>query len=251
MNISHRVARLFSHLFALLLVTVAALSVEPARAQMMGEPMIHGMFLAEQFEYGVNGGSNPVTWDVTSWVGGDWNRIWFKSEGEMPTAELGVEGEAQLLYSRLIAPFWEFQVGMRGDLVAESGSTQGRGLLVVGLEGLAPYWFEIEPAIFVSHGGDVSARLRAAYDLFVTQRLIAQSSFEANVAVQSVPEFGVGSGFADIELGLRLRFEVVRECAPYVGVSWKQTFAETARLRRDARLGSRDLRGIAGIRFWF
>ena len=251
MNILHRVARLFSRLFALLLVTVTTLSAEPARAQMMGGPSIHGMLLVEELEYGLNGGTNPVTWDVTSWVGGDWNRIWFKSEGEMPTADLGVEGEAQLLYSRLITPFWELQVGVRGDLVAESGSALGRGLLVVGLEGLAPYWFEIEPAIFVSHRGNVSARLRATHDLFVSQRLIAQSSFEANVADQSVPEFGVGAGFNGIELGLRLRYELAREFAPYVGVSWKQTFAQTARLRRDAGQGSSDLRGVLGIRFWF
>ena len=251
MNISHRVARLFSRLYSLLLVTVATLSAEPARAQMMGEPSIHGMFRAEELEYGFNGGTNPVTWDASSWLGGDWNRIWFKSEGEMPTADLGVESEAQLLYSRLITPFWEFQVGVRGDLVAESGSTQGRGLLVVGLEGLAPYWFEIEPALFVSHEGDVSARLRATHDLFVTQRLIAQSSVETNGAVQSVPAFGVGSGFNDIELGLRLRYELARELAPYVGVSWRQTFAKTARLRRDAGQGSSDLQGVAGIRFWF
>ena len=91
----------------------------------------------------------------------------------------------------------------------------------------------------------------AALDLFVTQRLIAQPSFEANVAVQSVPEFGVGSGFNDIELGLRLRYELAREFAPYIGVSWKQTFAETARLRRDAGQNSSDLQGVAGIRFWF
>jgi copper resistance protein B len=251
MNTPNRVAILFSLPFALLLVTVATLCVKPARAQMMGEPSIHGMFRAEELEYGYNGGTNPVTWDVSSWVGGDWNRIWFKSEGEVPTADLGLEGEAQLLYSRLIAPFWEFQVGVRGDLVAESGSTQGRGLLVVGLEGLAPYWFEIEPAMFVSHEGDVSARLGAALDLFVTQRLIAQPSVETNVAVQSVPEFGVGSGFNDIELGLRLRYELVREFAPYVGVSWRQTFAETARLRRDAGQESSDLQGVAGTRFWF
>lgn len=251
MNITQPVARLLSRLFALLIVTVATLSAEPARAQMMGESSIHGMFLAEELEYGFNGGANPVTWDVTSWVGSDWNRIWFKSEGEMPTAHLGVEGEAQLLYSRLITPFWECQVGVRGDLLAESGSTQGRGLLVVGFEGLAPYWFEIVPAIFVSHEGDVSARLRASHDLFVTQRLIAQSSFEANVAIQSVPKFGVGAGFNDIKLGLRIRYEIAREFAPYIGISWQQTFAETARLRRDAGRGSSDLQGVAGIRFWF
>jgi len=251
MNTSHHVDRRQVRVLELLLVALGMLAPKPASAQMMGEPSLHGMFLVEELEFGFNGGSNPVTWDVTSWAGGDWNRIWFKSEGETPTADLGVEGEAQLLYSRLITPFWEFQVGLRGDLVAESGSALGRGLVVVGFEGLAPHWLEIEPAIFVSHKGDVSARLRATHDLYVTQRLIAQSTFEANVAIQSVPEFGVGAGFNDIELGLRLRYEVVRELSPYIGVSWQQTFAETARLRRNAGQGSRDLQGVVGIRFWF
>lgn len=170
----------------------------------------------------------------------------------MSTSDPEVDGEAQLLYSRLIAPFWEVQVGLRGDLAAAEGqSTQGRGHLVLGLEGLAPYWFEVEPAIFVSHEGDVSARLRATYDLFITQRLIAHPSFEMNVAIQSVPEFGVGAGFNDIELALRLGYQLAREFTPYVGVAWNQAFAETARLRRAAGTSASDLQGVAGLRFWF
>jgi copper resistance protein B len=114
----------------------------------MGDPPFNRLILFEELEYGFNNGDNPLSWDSTSWVGGDWNRIWFKTEGEMATSDPDVDGEAQLLYSRLIAPFWELQFGVRGDLVAAEGqSTQGRGHLVVGLEGLAPYWFEVEPAI--------------------------------------------------------------------------------------------------------
>ncbi|MBK6690538.1 MAG: copper resistance protein B [Deltaproteobacteria bacterium] len=223
----------------------------PAAAD-MGEPPFNHFVQFEELEYGFNNENNPLNWDNTSWFGGDWNRIWFKTEGEMSTVDPDLEGEAQLLYSRLIAPFWEFQIGLRGDLVTGDGpSTEGRGHLVVGLEGLAPLWFEVEPAIFVSHRGDVSARLRTTYDLFITQRLIVHPSFEMNVAIQSAQEFGVGSGFNDIELGLRLGYQIAREFAPYLGISWNRAFAETVRLRQAAGRPESDLQGVAGLRFWF
>lgn len=240
--------------FRVLATTAFAVAVSfasPAIAD-VGDAPFNRMILFEELEYGFNNGDNPLSWDATSWVGGDWNRIWFKTDGEMATSDPEVDGEAQLLYSRLIAPFWELQFGLRGDLAAaEDASTQGRGHLVLGLEGIAPYWFEVEPAIFVSHKGDVSARLRATYDLFITQRLIAHTSFEMNVAIQSVPEFGVGSGFNDIELGLRLGYQLARELTPYIGVSWNQAFAETARFRRAAGNAASDLQGVAGLRLWF
>lgn len=235
-----------------LLVVGVAVALPSSVSAEMGDPPLNHIILFEELEYGFNNGENPVSWDSTSWVGGDWNRIWFKTEGELSTVEPEVDGEAQLLYSRLIAPFWEIQVGLRGDLVAAEGqATEGRGHLVLGLEGLAPYWFEVEPAVFVSHRGDVSFRLRATYDLFITQRLVAHPSFETNIAVQSVPEFGVGAGFNDIELGLRLGYQIARELTPYVGVSWNQAFAETADFRRAAGGKASDVQGVAGLRFWF
>lgn len=234
------------------LVAVAAVIWPAPAIADMGDPPLYRIILFEELEYGFNNGDNPLSWGSTSWVGGDWNRMWFKTEGEMSTSNPEVGGEAQLLYSRLIAPFWELQVGLRGDLVAANDqTTQGRGHLVVGLKGLAPYRFEVEPTVFVSHRGDVSFRLRATYDIFITQRLVALPSFEMNVAIQSVPKFGVGSGFNDIELGLRLGYQIAREFTPYVGVSWNQAFAETARLRRAAGSSASDLQGVAGLRFWF
>lgn len=235
---------------AWLLALVCILWSAPAFAQMGEEPFNHFIQL-EELEYGFNNRDNPVSWDSTSWFGGDWNRVWLKLEGETVTVDREVEAEAQLLYSRLIASFWEFQVGVRGDLVAAKGQpTDGRGHLVLGLAATAPYWFEIETAVFISHRGDVSFRLRAAYDLYITQRLIAHPSFETNIAVQGVPEFGVGAGFNDIKLGLRLGYQFAREFAPYIGVSWNQAFAGTADLRRDAGGSSSDVQGVVGVRFW-
>ena len=235
---------------ALWLAFMFALPAQTAGAQ-MGEPGLYGMFRAEQLEASLNGDSNPISWDVSSWVGADWNRLWFKSEGDVPTNERAVEFEAQLLYSRLIAPFWELQVGVRADLLAEPGNRAGRAQLVLGLQGLARYWFELEPAIFISQRGDVSARVRASYDVFITQRLIFQPDVEFNVAIQSVPEFGVGAGFNDLQIGLRFRYEFVRKFAPYLGMNWQRSFGQTARMARTNGEGARDLRGVLGLRVWF
>ena len=235
---------------ALWVALMCALPAQTADAQ-MGEPGLYGMFRAEQLEAGFNGDSNPVSWDISSWVGADWNRLWFKSEGDVPTNERAVEFEAQLLYSRLIAPFWELQVGVRTDVLAEPGNRAGRAQLVLSVQGLARYWFELEPAIFISHRGDVSARVRASYDVFITQRLIFQPDVEFNVAIQSVPEFGVGAGFNDLQIGLRFRYEFVRKFAPYLGMNWQRSFGQTARMARTNGVSARDLRGVLGLRVWF
>jgi copper resistance protein B len=245
---THARASIFS--FALWFFFLPVFSATPAWGKMMGESALHGLVLAEQLEFATNGEHNSVTWDMMSWVGSDWNRIWLKTEGEASTLELAVEGEAQILYSRLISPFCEIQVGLRGDLVADSDAIGGRGLLVLGLHAVAPYWLEVDAAMFVSHKGDSSVRVGLSHDLFVTQRLIAQSGIEINAAVQGVPEFNLGPGINDMHLGFRLRYELARELAPYLGVSWKHTFAQTARLRMASGESSSDLRGVVGIRFW-
>lgn len=241
-------------LYAFVAMTMLAVSFgwsKQAHAD-MGEPPFNRLTMFEELEYGLSQGSNSVSWDGSSWMGGDWHRVWIKTEGEVAAEdEFALDGEAQLLYSRLISAFWDLQVGVRGDLMREGGSTDGRGFLVLGLEGLAPYWFEVEPAIFVSHQGDVSARLRASYELFITQRLIAHPSFETNVAVQSVADVGVGRGLNDVELGLRLGYQFAREFAPYIGISWKRSFFETARMLRDANQDLSELQGVAGVRVWF
>ena len=221
----------------------------PAAAQVMDDK-IYSFILFDQLEYRT-GGARPVSWDMVGWVGGDFTRFWIKSEGVQATTGGGGDAEAQGLYSRLIAPFWEVQAGLRLDARYGDGEDRIRVLGVFGFEGLAPYWFDIEPVLFVSQDGDLSARLTASYDMFFTQRLIAQPQFEANVAVQEVVEFGVGSGFNDIELGVRLRYEIRREYAPYVGVSWLRRFAGTAGLARLAGDAVSDVAAVGGLRVWF
>jgi copper resistance protein B len=233
-----------------LIVVGLVLTPGAAGAQVMDDH-VYSLILFDQLEYRGSGDGNPVGWDLTSWVGGDFTRLWVKSEGAVATVGGGGDAEAQVLYSRLFSPFWEWQIGGRVDVQYGGGRTETRVLAVLGLEGLAPYWFEVEPAVFVSHKGDVSARLTATYDMFITQRAIAQPRVEVNGAVQEVPEFGLGAGLNDISLGLRFRYEFRREYAPYLGIDWTQRFAGTADFARQAGEAVSEFALVGGLRMWF
>ncbi len=199
-------------------------------------------------EYVSHSTADPFAYDADGWIGGDYTRVWFRAEGEH-----GREGEgaveAQVLFSRLIAPFWDFQVGARLDVLYGDGSAT-RPLLALGVQGLAPYWFEVESFVFVSDGGDVSARFEATYDLPLTQRLILEPEVSVDVAVQEVPEFAVGSGLTGLETGARLRFEIAREFAPYVGWIYEGRFGGSADFARAAGGPVRYGSFVAGIRMW-
>lgn len=213
---------------------------------------IFSFFLFDLLEYQASEDANHLRWDVAGWVGGDYNRLWLKSEGRHRTsgADSG-KADAQILYGRLISPFWDFQVGVRHERVYGPGPDKSRSFAVIGLQGLAPYWFELEPSLFISEDGDVSARFTAEYDLPLTQRLILQPRFEIDLSLQKVEKFGVGQGVNDVELGLRLRYEIRREIAPYVGVSWRRDVGETAGLARRAGEDVEDFTVVGGMRIWF
>ena len=211
-----------------------------------------GYLLVDQLEYRLKDGADTFRWDVVGWYGGDYNRLWLKTEGEWRTSgERGGEAEVQALYGRLIAPFWDFQVGLRYDQFSGAGFDRSRGFAVIGLQGLARYRFELEPALFISQDGDVSARLTATYDLPLTQRLILQPRLDFDAAVQSAEKFGVGEGVNSIGLGLRLRYEIRREFAPYIGVQWLRRLGETADLSRRGGGRAEDIAVVFGVRLWF
>ena len=212
-----------------------------------------GFLLFDQLEYRMKSGADDTArWDVQGWYGGDYNRLWMKTEGEWRTGgERGGEAEVQALYSRLIAPFWDFQAGLRYDQFSGAGFDRGRTFAVIGLQGLSPYRFELEPALFISQDGDVSARLTATYDLLLTQRLILQPRLDFDAAVPSAEKFGIGEGVNSVGLGLRLRYEFTREFAPYVGVHWLRRFGETADIARRGGGDVQDLAVVFGVRLWF
>jgi copper resistance protein B len=192
-------------------------------------------------------GHDGYRWDGEAWFGGDINRLTLKSEGEGAFRE-GVESaEIQALYSRAIGPYFNLQAGIRHDFQPSPTRTYA----TVGFEGLAPGMFEVEGALFLSNKGDVLGRLEGYYDQRITQRFVLQPRVEANFAAQDVPENRIGSGLSNIELGLRLRYEVKREFAPYIGVSWDRRVGDTARFARAAGEDASNTSFVAGIRIWF
>lgn len=235
---------------AVVLLAVSLFRPGSAAGQIM-DTKVYTFVLFDELEGRYAGDNNGIHYDMLGWVGGDFTRIWLKAEGTQSTVGGGGDVEVQALYSRLVAPFWEWQVGAQLEADYGSGSNPARAQAVIGLQGLAPYWFELEPAVFVSQDGDISAQITATYDMFLTQRLIAQPRGDLRAAVQEVPEFGVGSGLNSLRLGLRLRYELRREFAPYVGVTWGQRFGGTADLARKAGAPVSDLAALVGVRLWF
>lgn len=198
-------------------------------------------------EYQSRKGHDGFSWDGEVWYGGDINRLTIKSEGEGAFGE-GLEGtETQLLYSRAIGPYFNAQAGIRQDF----GPGADRTYATIGFEGLAPYWFEVEGALFLSDKGDVLGRIEGYYDQRITQKLILQPMAELNLSAQDIRESGIGAGLSDVALGLRLRYEIVREFAPYVGVEWARKVGDTARFARASGEGASSVSLVAGVRVWF
>ena len=208
---------------------------------------IYSSTLFDLFEYN----SDALVWDIVGWRGNDKNRFWYKSEGQQGSRATGGEADVQALYGRLISPYYDLQVGIRYQHQRSRGGNASRFFAVLGLQGLAPYRYDIEPSLFISHQGDVSARFTATKDVLINQRAILQPRIEANAAVQEVSKFGVGSGLNDLSLGLRVRYEIRREFAPYIGVSWSRSFGGSADfVRREGESLSR-FSVVSGLRVWF
>lgn len=221
-----------------------------AQAQVM-DNMIYSFALLDRLEYRPAGVESAFQHEFLGWIGGDVHRLWVKSEGSVSSRGAGTDMEFQALYGKLIHPYWDLQIGGRLEVQAEGGVTRTRAFAAIGLEGLAPYWFDVEPTLFLSQQGDLSARLTASMDIFLGQRLIAQPRVEANAALQDVPDFGVSTGLNDLDLGLRLRYELRREFAPYLGVSWLRRFAGAADAARDGGRQVGRASVLVGVRTWF
>lgn len=235
-----------------LIFSIAEAPAEDRWPSPVADREVYSFFLFDLFEYQAGRNADGLRWDVVGWVGGDYDRLWLKTEGaHQPSGEDSGEADLQILYGRLISPFWDFQAGVRREWLYSAGPDKTRDFIVIGVQGLAPYWFELEPALFISEDGDISARFTAEFDLLFTQRLILQPRFETEFAFQEVEEFGVGQGINDVELGLRLRYEFRREFAPYLGISWRRDVGETADLTRRDGEDVEDFSLVGGVRMWF
>lgn len=206
-----------------------------------------GKILIDRLEWANRSGKDGYAFDGQAWWGGDIDKVWLKAEGEGTFGE-GAEGvEAQALWSHAIDPWFDLQLGLRQDFAPGPNRTY----LTAGIQGLAPYWFEVDVSTFLSNKGEFSARAEAEYDLRITQRIILQPRIEFDLAAQDVPELGIGSGLSTGELGARLRYEVERQFAPYVGVQYERAFGDTADFRRFAGEKAGGWSFLFGLRSWF
>lgn len=196
-------------------------------------------------QYGTDG-DGPVTgWDFDGWIGTDEDKLWLKSEGEHAERELE-HTEFWALYSRNVSTFWDLQAGIRQDTRPEPTT-----YAVLGVNGLAPYFFETEAHLFVSDDGDVTARLRQENDLLITQQLIAQPYAEVNLAAQDVPDAEIGAGVTDAEIGLQLRYEFTRKFAPFVDIHYGRKLGETSSIARSHGEDNDEIVGAIGLRLMF
>ncbi len=222
--------------------------IEAARMALAheGDVKVGGLFV-DQLEYRAIKGADGYGWRAQAWYGGDINRFAVTTEGEGSFGRSPERAEVSALWRHAVAPYFNFEAGVRHDFQAGPQRTYA----VLGIEGLAPYWFELEGQLLVSNKGDVHVRLGASYDLRITNRLILQPDVELNAAFQDVPQLGIGAGFERLETGVRLRYQITPEYAPYLGVHWERMLGKTARLARAAGDRASAVSVVAGVRFWF
>ncbi len=222
----------------LLLVASPVLAMDEHHSRMYGVMLDHLEFS--------DSGQHPLSWDAKAWTGDELERFWLKSEGELEDGRL-TELAFDARYSRAISPFWDVQAGLRHD--ARPSPSRNWGVLA--LHGLAPYFFKVDAAFYLGESGATALRLKAEYDLLFTQRLILSPELKASFYGKSLPESGLGSGLSELGLGLRLRYEIRREFAPYIGVSWKEKYGTTADFARSSGGSSGSTSFLLGLSAWF
>jgi copper resistance protein B len=213
---------------------------------MHGESAIQSMLLIAQFEVWDASPGAGLAWDAVAWVGSDINRLWLRTEGEYVDSRLE-SAELEVLVGRSVAPWWDLLVGVRHDF--KPGQSQD--FLAVGVMGLSPYKFETDITLYLGENGQSAARLQFEYETLFTNRLILQPKIEMNFYGKDDPARGIGSGLSDSSLGLRLRYEINRQFAPYIGVSWEKAYGKTADYLQNEEGKSAHLKLLTGVRVWF
>jgi copper resistance protein B len=206
--------------------------------------------MSEVLEYATGSDAKPVAFDLVGWSGGAIHRLWAKADGRVATRGQGTEGEYQVMYGRLVKPFWDAQLGVRTDVQRAGKVTRTRTGAVLGVQGLAPGWFEFEPTLFVPTDGNVTLDVTGSYDLYVTQRLVIQPRLESAFAMRDDDTFGASRGLSSASFGLRTRYEWRREFAPYAGVVWERVFGRAADVARRGGGEAGEVSWVFGLRVW-
>lgn len=214
----------------------------------MNDNMILYHVLLDQFEGRTNGPDNEFRWDGEGWIGTDMNKLWLKSEGFVEHGRMS-DGDQEALYDRPIPylRYFDFQAGVRYDLDSNPGRTWG----AIGVEGLAPYFFEFAPTFYFSNRGFFAGRINASYDILITNRLIAQPQIEMNFYSKRDPGRGLGAGLSEVDTGFRVRYELSRKFAPYIGFAYTGDVGQTATYTREEGGLASDPRMVFGARIWY
>ncbi len=217
-------------------------------------PKHYGKFLMDRMEYSSTGKDKKrVSYETTLWYGGDYHRVWVEAEGDHDTGS-GSGGEVErldLMFGRLISPFWDIRLG--GGYMGSYGGrgSENRTFLVAGLKGLAPYFFEIDTNFRISNQGETLLDFEAEYDILMTQRLILQPRVDLFYSLNPIRELGIGTGLTGMDFGLRLRYEIKRELAPYIGLSWSTKGGSSREIAREEGEPRDVTKLFFGVRFWF
>ena len=215
------------------------------------DEMTVSKIIIDQLEYRDGNNTSLNRWDIQGWRGSDYKKLWIKFEGEDDNSTSEGEFEVQALYSKAFSAFWDAQFGARYDRAYGRGVSDDRYFGVMGIQGLAPYWFEVEAATFIDKDANFSARIVVSYDLLLTQRLIFQPRFEVNASANDIAELGIGQGINDVQFDLRLRYEIKREIAPYIGITWQKQYGDTAAYNQLEGNSSEFTELVLGVRIWF
>ena len=218
----------------------------PMKGMDMADNAPLGMLLIDQLEYTNGKDADGFSWEAEGWYGNDANKLWIRTEGDRSGGKLE-DADLEAFWNHNVATFWSTQLGLRQDF----GEGPARTWAAFGVQGLAPYWFELEATAYAGDAGRTAARLRAEYELLITQRLIFQPDFEVNLYGKDDPARRIGSGLSDAQLGLRLRYEFSRQFAPYIGVNWIRRVGTTADYAREDHQPLLDRQILVGVRFWF
>jgi copper resistance protein B len=216
-----------------------------AAAMQMDDTERFASILVDQLEWRQTSEGAAGVWEAEGWYGGDYDKLWLKTEGERVDG-LTEDARLEAFWDRAIGRWWDLQVGAREDF----GRGPTRGWAGLGLQGLAPDWLDLEATVYLGEQGRTAARVKAEYDILITQRLIVQPEAEANLYGKSDPARQIGSGLSELDAGLRVRYEIRRELAPYIGVAWQRLFGATADFARTRGDGAGDVQFLAGVRIW-
>ena len=223
-----------------------AMSMMPGMVDSMNDEARFGKVLFDQLEYVHSPDASGIAVDAQAYYGGDVNKLWLKVDGERSGSRLR-DTRTEALWAHATSAFWDTQLGLRHDV----GDGPGRSWAAFGVQGVAPYWIDVEATVYVGQSGRTAARVEAEYDLMLTQQLIFTPDFELNAYGRSDPARRIGSGLSNIELGLRLRYEITRKFAPYIGIDWSRHVGNTADLVRAGGEPILDRQIVAGVRVWF